>query len=116
MPCGSTRRGPCRPLPWTPPQAFRSREVGKHPEVRAKVEERNGPHQDMQGSPGLHSLGWHSSLFPSCPPGPWVQLPCLCLECVPSPAPAPLLCECVPGHPHNRASGCCLLPLYRCRN
>lgn len=36
--------------------AFRSREVGKHLEVRAKVEERSGPHLDMQGSPGLHFL------------------------------------------------------------
>ena len=45
--------------------AFRSREVGKHPEVRAKVEERNGPHRDMQGSPGS-SIPWTLFSYEFC--------------------------------------------------
>ena len=51
--------------------AFRSREVGKHLEVRAKVEERNGPHLDMQGSPRppLPAAGAPAS-FPPVPQPP----------------------------------------------
>lgn len=104
---GARRRFLCKPDPARWGNILRS-----DPRSKRGV----GPTWTCRAPSASTSCCWRSSLFPSCPPGPWVQLPCLCLECVRSPALAPLPCECVPSHPHNRASGCCLLPLYRCIN